>query len=252
MRLQHLFVVLLPLGGVDALSHKLQPLNSTAIAPKKFILEAAQGTDIDALSAKVKASGATILRTFNTDIFTGLSIESTKANVDTLQAVQEVSQAWTVGRIQLSPFKPSATFSDDAAAANYSVHSFTGVDKAHAAGIFGKGVVVAVVDTGTDYLHPALGGGFGPGFKVAGGADLVGDGQWPESGPKAPDSDPLDDLGHGTHVAGIIAGKSEWFTGVAPEATLLSFKVFAYIDSTDEDTLIDAFLQAYEAGVSLV
>ena len=28
---------------------------------------------------------------------------------------------------------------------------------------------------GIDYTHPALGGGFGPGFKVVGGYDLVGD-----------------------------------------------------------------------------
>ena len=60
------------------------------------------------------------------------------------------------------------------------------------------------------------------------------------------------------------------FIGVAPEATLLSFKVFSdvrkkklylntrtntrltlsQIDSTDEDTLIEAFLMAYDAGVS--
>jgi len=115
-----------------------------------------QGTSIDALAAKVKASGATILKTFNTDIFTGLSVESTKSNVDSLQAAQEVSQAWSVGRIKLSPSKPLVTFSDDAAAANYSVHSFTGVDKAHEAGYFGKGAIVAIVDTGTDYLHPAV------------------------------------------------------------------------------------------------
>jgi len=32
---------------------------------------------------------------------------------------------------------------------------------------------------------------------------------WPDSGVKEPDADPLDQLGHGTHVAGIIAGKSD-------------------------------------------
>ncbi|KAB5586270.1 subtilisin-like serine protease [Coniochaeta sp. 2T2.1] len=251
MRLQHLLTLLLPLGGVQALDKKLKPTKSSDIAPKKFILEAEKGTSIDALTAKVKASGATILRTFNTDVFTGLSVESTKSNVDSLQAAQEVSQAWSVGRIKLSPSKPSATFSDDAAAANYSVHFFTGVDKTHEAGYFGKGAIVAIVDTGTDYLHPALGGGFGPGFKVAGGADLVGDGDWPNA-PKTPDSDPYDDLGHGTHVAGIIAGKTESFIGVAPDATLLSYKVFANQDYTDEDTLVDAFLQAYEAGADII
>jgi hypothetical protein len=31
------------------------------------------------------------------------------------------------------------------------------------------------LSAGIDYTHPALGGGFGPGFKVVGGFDLVGD-----------------------------------------------------------------------------
>jgi subtilisin family serine protease len=48
---------------------------------------------------------------------------------------------------------------------------------------------------------------------------------WPNV-PKTPDDDPLDTNGHGTHVAGIIAGKNDWYTGVAPEATLLGYKVF--------------------------
>ncbi len=47
----------------------------------------------------------------------------------------------------------------------------TGVDQLHKLGIKGKGVKVGIVDTGVDYLHPALGGGFGEGFKVAGGRD---------------------------------------------------------------------------------
>lgn len=29
--------------------------------------------------------------------------------------------------------------------------------------------------SGTDYTHPLLGGGFGPGHKVVGGFDFVGD-----------------------------------------------------------------------------
>jgi hypothetical protein len=47
------------------------------------------------------------------------------------------------------------------------------------------------LDTGTDYTHPSLGGGFGPGFKVAGGFDLVGDDYTGENAP-VPDPDPLD------------------------------------------------------------
>ncbi len=32
---------------------------------------------------------------------------------------------------------------------------------------------------------------------------------WPDEATKAPDADPKDNLGHGTHVSGIIAGKSD-------------------------------------------
>ncbi|GAA1375950.1 S8 family serine peptidase [Catellatospora chokoriensis] len=80
----------------------------------------------------------------------------------------------------------------------------------------GKGVTVAVIDSGVDYSHPDLGGGLGEGFKVVGGYDFVNG-----------DADPMDDNGHGTHVAGIIAGKAATtggVTGVAPEASLLAYK----------------------------
>jgi subtilisin family serine protease len=81
-------------------------------------------------------------------------------------------------------------------------------------GVRGEGVVVAIIDTGIDYTHPALGGKFGPTHKVRGGRDFVND-----------DDDPMDDHGHGTHVAGIVAANGGGLLGVAPEASLLAFKV---------------------------
>lgn len=48
----------------------------------------------------------------------------------------------------------------------WSPHNMTGVDKLHDRGIKGKGSIIAIVDTGVDYNHPTLGGGYGPGFKV--------------------------------------------------------------------------------------
>lgn len=80
-------------------------------------------------------------------------------------------------------------------------------------GATGRGVVIAVVDTGIHYRHPDLGAGFGPDKKVAGGYDFVNK-----------DTDPDDDNGHGTHVAGIAAANGQT-KGVAPDATLLAVKV---------------------------
>ncbi len=80
----------------------------------------------------------------------------------------------------------------------------------------GHNIRVAVLDTGVDYTHEALGGCFGAGCKVAGGYDFVGK-----------DNDPMDVHGHGTHVASIIAGQSATITGVAPEASIYAYKVLA-------------------------
>ncbi|KAI7850465.1 hypothetical protein BDC45DRAFT_401103, partial [Circinella umbellata] len=55
-------------------------------------------------------------------------------------------------------------------------HSMTTVDRVRVEnGLTGKGIKVGILDTGIDYTHPALGGCFGNGCRVAYGYDLVGD-----------------------------------------------------------------------------
>lgn len=94
-------------------------------------------------------------------------------------------------------------------------------------GTRGSGVKVAIIDTGIDYTHPALGGGFGPGYKVIGGYDVIDD-----------DDDPIDVFGHGTHVAGIVAADSEDVTGVAPDCSLIAIKVFSLnLPTFDSDVI---------------
>ncbi|HTU67116.1 MAG TPA: S8 family serine peptidase [Steroidobacteraceae bacterium] len=137
---------------------------------------------------------------------------------------------------------------------------YIGAATAHAMGVTGKGIRVAVIDSGIDYTHAALGGagtqaayekawaplpapgapaiptvpaGTGylaadaslfPSAKVIGGYDFVGE-SWPNTG-LLPDNNPVGAPdattfgGHGTHVADIIAGK----LGVAPDAKLYALK----------------------------
>ncbi|KAI8055369.1 hypothetical protein BDF22DRAFT_613770, partial [Syncephalis plumigaleata] len=52
----------------------------------------------------------------------------------------------------------------------------TGVDVAQLKmRLAGQNIKIGIFDTGVDYMHPALGGGFGKGYKVAYGFDFVGD-----------------------------------------------------------------------------
>jgi minor extracellular serine protease Vpr len=113
--------------------------------------------------------------------------------------------------------------------ANVTSELYTGVPAAWTVGtgLTGKGVKVAVIDTGIDYTHADFGGSGNPaaytandgvtlagsGFpnaKVAGGFDFVGDaydaGGTGDAVIPHPDFNPLDCAGHGTHVAGTIGG----------------------------------------------
>jgi subtilisin family serine protease len=51
----------------------------------------------------------------------------------------------------------------------------TGVQAIHdnLKNVSGKGIKVGIIDSGVDYLHPALGGCFGPGCKVRYGYDFA-------------------------------------------------------------------------------
>src|SRR5581483_8165698 len=88
-----------------------------------------------------------------------------------------------------------------------------GLDKARSAFSYnGAGYSVAVIDTGIDYTHPDLGGAWGA--RVVAGWDFVNN-----------DADPMDDNGHGTHVAGIIGSSNATYYGVASGVNLIALKV---------------------------
>ena len=145
---------------------------------------------------------------------------------------------------------------------------YIGGTAVHNLGFDGTGVRIAILDSGIDYTHAALGGpgtilayknAYGvktkdtkntktndaykgvklfPTAKVVGGFDFVGEAWVGGAGspPLAPDPDPIDCSpavigcggGHGTHVGDIIGGK----LGVAPGAQLYAVKVCSSITTS--------------------
>ncbi|KAJ4397852.1 hypothetical protein N0V93_002089 [Gnomoniopsis smithogilvyi] len=127
-------------------------------------------------------------------------------------------------------------------------HILTGVDKLQAEGIGGQGIRIAIIDSGIDPSHPSLGAGYGPGFKVEGGFDFVG-----EDG-TADDSPITTCANHGTATSSIAAGLpyKYGFVGVAPNATILHYKVFPCSGEATTDIGVNASLRAHEAGVDVI
>ncbi|MCB1125277.1 MAG: S8 family serine peptidase, partial [Verrucomicrobiae bacterium] len=98
-----------------------------------------------------------------------------------------------------------------------------GAPLAHAVGITGGGVGVAIVDTGIDFNHVDLAANLRP--------------EWHSS---FPGLTAQDDHAHGTHVAGIVAAvdNSEDVLGVAPDAGLYAVKVLDYWgDGSDAEVI---------------
>ncbi|MBW2984135.1 S8 family serine peptidase [Candidatus Woesearchaeota archaeon] len=96
------------------------------------------------------------------------------------------------------------------------------------ADLTGAGQTVCVIDTGVEYNHDDLGNCSGTEFltgnceKVIAGYDFCGDSA---NCAGSPDDDPGDNNGHGTAIAGIIAGNGAGYQGIAPEAKIIALKV---------------------------
>lgn len=108
----------------------------------------------------------------------------------------------------------------------------------------GRGITIAVIDTGIDGDHPDLVG------QVVGGADMSGLG--------SPDGQKLltPDKEHGTKVASLAAGHGDGAAGVkgtAPDAKLLSVSVsFDKGDSSTDQQVADGVMWAVEHGADII
>lgn len=101
-----------------------------------------------------------------------------------------------------------------------------------------KSTVVAVIDTGVDYTHPDLQGKVLPGINLVNG-----------------DNDPMDDNGHGTHVAGIIAAVTDngiGIAGITTNAKILPIKAGDKDGNFTVSAVVEAILYAISQNVDVI
>ena len=130
---------------------------------------------------------------------------------------------------------------------------------AWAQGYTGNGVVVAVLDTGVDYNHPDLKDKIwtNPNEIPGNGIDDDNNGYIDDAqGWNFVDNtnSTIDVNGHGTHVAGTIAGENNGFgvTGIAYDAKIMSIKVLNEQGSGSSNTVADGIYYAVNNGADII
>ena len=187
-----------------------------------------RSSQVQAIAAQVQSqaqqvssqSGAQVLYTTHNAV-RGVAVRGDAESIKALANRSDVEK--------ISPILPKYRQNAGAAIDAGSLATWTGTtNPAGAGGYTGKGVKIAVIDSGIDYTHTDFGGsgkledyekaskltelpsadsGLINRAKVAGGYDLVGD-AYDGTNTATPDGNPLDCTtgGHGTHVAGTAAG----------------------------------------------
>jgi subtilisin family serine protease len=145
-------------------------------------------------------------------IFNGLAVTATPEVIRALAQRPDVERV-ALDAVILAPHRRSALPGPPPVGANLSV---IGAPEAWARGITGKGVVVAVLDSGVDMSHPELAA------RWRGGTN-----SWFDPHGEYPD-EPFDVDGHGTQVLGVILGgdASGSHIGVAPDAQWIAARIF--------------------------
>jgi serine protease AprX len=169
-------------------------------------------------SEAVRSAGGRVTRDLS--IVGGVGAELPERSLPALRADERV---WNVTPNEKVGFHGSADTE-----ITHRIQKVVGANKLWAQGITGSGVTVGLLDTGVYAAHPDLAG------RVVCGADLTA-----EAGT---DAECQDTFGHGTFMAGLIAGNGASsngkYKGAAPGANIVSVKASGYDGSTDVSTIL--------------
>lgn len=122
--------------------------------------------------------------------------------------------------------------------------------EAWAAGYTGKGQTVAVIDSGIDRFHPLLTGKVVSEACYTNRACPGGSSSSTAANSARPCS--ASDCKHGTHVAGIVAGRlPSGLSGIAPDAQIIAIQVFTPVSSSESLTYMSDVVKGLERVFAL-
>ncbi len=146
--------------------------------------------------------------------------------IEAIRLLPDVEQvrAGAIGDMDLQPPRAQSFSTRTDRASRDAIY----LEEAHAFSEGDEGITVAILDTGVDLNHPEYGDALLDGYDFVdildGANEFIGDFL-------GADPTPEDEVGHGTHVAGIIAGKGKNMPrGVVPKCRILPVRVLAAMD----------------------
>ncbi|WP_328820974.1 S8 family peptidase [Peribacillus faecalis] len=179
-------------------------------------------------------------------VFSGFSVELSENDIPSLLSIPGVKAVYPDVEYKTTSVDEGELISTETySPAMLNSAPYIGSNDAWEAGFTGDGVTVAVIDTGVDYTHPDLDQAFGS-YK---GWDFVDDDNDPQ---ETPTGDPRGAATtHGTHVAGTVAADG-LIKGVAPEATLLAYRVLGPGGSGSTEDVIAGIEKAVQDGADVM
>ncbi len=178
-------------------------------------------------------------------VFSGFSLEIAANEIPNLLSTPGVKAVYPDVEYHTTGDDMGDQSFDDVSPQMMNSAPFIGANQAWESGYTGEGVTVAVIDTGVDYTHPDLDQAFGD-YK---GYDFVDNDNDPQETPKG---DPRGaETTHGTHVAGTVAADGG-IKGVAPDATLLAYRVLGPGGSGSTENVIAGVEKAVEDGADVM
>lgn len=234
-----------PAGGARATAQDVSDtedsgpvrMSSTAVRydPDRLAVTFVRGTSAQTARAVVARAGATIeravpkIRAYLLGVDPDRRAEALRS-LGSSSAVASASQEQLVEAFDTSP--------DDSDWPQQQGLRVVGFPKAWDVTRGSSRVVVAVIDTGVDARQPDLGGALVPGY------DFVNS-----------DSDPADDVGHGTAVAGIIAARAnnhEGAAGICWRCSVMPIKALDSTGSGDDTTIAAGIVWAVDHGARVI
>jgi serine protease AprX len=192
-------------GGLTAtIDDAVQELTGHATV----LVIAERGADLDAITAAASERAEVV------SVYPKIDVLLAAGDADALRSLATIA-----GVERLEHDAPIEVFTETSHTATRGDQLLNGAVTVDGEIIDGSGIGVAVVDTGVDGLHPDLVDRMGENVKVVPSLGLLGGTAIP-----FPESDTLSLGGHGTHVAGIVAGDGSAsdgrFHGAATGATI--------------------------------